>query len=146
MLGSPAKQRGRDFAIILASLADLGYTVEWRVINAADYGMPQRRRRTYIVGYREGSVVAGKVDNLRGWVLHDGVMARAFPFSPKEKTVSEFDIIGSIKEVSDNFNKCNKKTPQVRLGLLESCVTAMSIVLTQNLFMRDLQLLLVGVW
>ena len=42
LLGSPAKQRGRDFAIILASLADLGYTVEWRVINAAEYGMPQR--------------------------------------------------------------------------------------------------------
>ena len=41
ILGSPAKQRGRDFAIILASLSDLGYTVEWRVINAADYGMPQ---------------------------------------------------------------------------------------------------------
>ena len=40
LLGSPAKQRGRDFAIILASLADLGYTVEWRVINAAEYGMP----------------------------------------------------------------------------------------------------------
>lgn len=116
LLGSPAKQRGRDFAIILASLADLGYTVEWRVINAADYGMPQRRRRTYIVGYREGSVVAGKVDNLRGWVLHDGVMARAFPFSPKEKTVSEFDIIGSIKEVSDNFNKCNKKNAPSPFG------------------------------
>lgn len=51
LLNSPASQRGRDFAIILASLADLGYIVEWRVINAADYGMPQRRRRTYIVGY-----------------------------------------------------------------------------------------------
>ena len=46
LLNSPATQRGRDFAIILASLADLGYIVEWRIINAADYGMPQRRRRT----------------------------------------------------------------------------------------------------
>ena len=50
LLKSPATQRGRDFAIILASLNDLGYDVEWRVINAAEYGMPQRRRRTYIVG------------------------------------------------------------------------------------------------
>ena len=52
LLNSPATQRGRDFAIILSSLADLGYVVEWRVINAAEYGMPQRRRRTYIVGYQ----------------------------------------------------------------------------------------------
>ena len=47
LLKSPAKQRGRDFAVMLASLADLGYAVEWRVINAADYGMPQRRRRVW---------------------------------------------------------------------------------------------------
>ena len=48
LLISPAKQRGRDFAIILKSLDDLGYAVEWRVINAAEFGMPQRRRRIYI--------------------------------------------------------------------------------------------------
>lgn len=108
LLGSPAKQRGRDFAIILASLADLGYTVEWRIINAAEYGMPQRRRRTYIVGYLEDSHVANKVENLNTWVLYDGVMAKAFPFEPKEKSVSEFDIEGTIKEVSDNFNKSKK--------------------------------------
>ena len=53
LLKSPASQRGRDFAIILASLNDLGYTVEWRIINAADYGMPQRRKRTYIIRLQE---------------------------------------------------------------------------------------------
>ena len=105
LLGSPAKQRGRDFAIILASLADLGYTVEWRVINAADYGMPQRRRRTYIVGYRENSTICRKVNELQNWVQFDGVMAKAFPFEVKKGTVSEFDIEGTIKDVSDNFNK-----------------------------------------
>ncbi len=80
LLGSPAKQRGRDFAIILASLSDLGYTVEWRVINAADYGFPQRRKRTYIVGYKDGSVVNCKVEDLKTWVLYDGVFAKGFPF------------------------------------------------------------------
>lgn len=55
LLKSPAKQRGRDFAIILSSLSSLGYIVEWRVINAADYGMPQRRRHTYIVAYYKGT-------------------------------------------------------------------------------------------
>ena len=49
LLKSPAAQRGRDFAIILACLSDLGYLVEWRVVNAADYGFPQRRRRVFIV-------------------------------------------------------------------------------------------------
>lgn len=108
LLGSPAKQRGRDFAIILASLSDLGYTVEWRVINAADYGMPQRRRRTYIVGYRENSTIYCKIETLQNWTLYDGVMAKAFPFEAKKSTISEFDIKGTIKEVSDNFNKSEK--------------------------------------
>lgn len=120
LLGSPAKQRGRDFAIILASLADLGYNVEWRVINAAEYGMPQRRRRTYIVGYREGSHIANKVQNLREWVLYDGVMANAFPFTPKAKTISEFVIEGSIKEVSDSFNKDGKNSPFGTAGIMRS--------------------------
>lgn len=118
LLGSPAKQRGRDFAIILASLADLGYTVEWRVINAAEYGMPQRRRRTYIVGYREGSPVAAKVRQLADWVLYDGVMAKAFPFMAKDGTRSEFDIEGTIKEVSDNFNKDGKTSPWGNAGIM----------------------------
>ena len=48
LLKSPAKQRGRDFGIILTCLNNLGYMVEWRVINAADYGFVQRRRRTFI--------------------------------------------------------------------------------------------------
>lgn len=118
LLGSPAKQRGRDFAIILASLADLGYTVEWRVINAAEYGMPQRRRRTYIVGYREDSPVYNKVKDLKDWVLYDGVMAKAFPFRAKDKTLSEFDITGTIKEVSDNFNKDGKISPWGNAGIM----------------------------
>ena len=120
LLGSPAKQRGRDFAIILASLSDLGYTVEWRVINAAEYGMPQRRRRTYIVGYRDGSVVDGKIEELDKWVLYDGVMAKAFPFEGKEGTASVFNIEGTIREVSDGFNKGHKDSPFGNAGIMRS--------------------------
>lgn len=118
LLGSPAKQRGRDFAIILASLSDLGYTVEWRVINAAEYGMPQRRRRTYILGYKEGSSVCRKVRELNHWVLYDGVMANAFPFVEKDKSMSTFEINGTIKEVSDNFNKGKKDSPFGDAGMM----------------------------
>ncbi|MBR0304562.1 MAG: DNA (cytosine-5-)-methyltransferase [Bacteroidales bacterium] len=118
LLNSPATQRGRDFAIILASLADLGYVVEWRIINAADYGMPQRRRRTYIVGYLKTSAVAEKIEQIEDWVEYDGVMAKAFEFSLKPGTVSEFDIEGSIKEVSDGFNKGKKESPFGNAGMM----------------------------
>ena len=53
LLKSPASQRGRDFAIILSSLNELGYAVEWRVINASEYGMPQRRRRIFIFATKQ---------------------------------------------------------------------------------------------
>lgn len=118
IINSPATQRGRDFAIILASLADLGYIVEWRIINAADYGMPQRRRRTYIVAYKKNSVVANKVQDKRDWVLFDGVLAKAFPFEQKYNTDSIFDIEGTIKEVSDNFNQGKKETPFGNAGIM----------------------------
>ena len=118
LLNSPATQRGRDFAIILASLADLGYIVEWRVINAADYGMPQRRRRTYIVGYLKDSVVAQKIEQMEDWVEFDGVMAKAFEFRPKSGTVSSFDIEGTIQEVSANFNKGKKDSPFGNAGMM----------------------------
>ena len=120
LLGSPAKQRGRDFAIILASLADLGYTVEWRVLNAAEYGMPQRRRRTYIVGYREDSHVSNQVQDLKKWVLYDGVMSKAFPFKAKDNTLSEFTITGTIREISDNFNKDGKNSPFGTAGIMRN--------------------------
>ena len=55
LLKSPSDQRGRDFAVMLASLDELDYVVEWRVINAADYGMPQRRRRVFILAYGPGT-------------------------------------------------------------------------------------------
>ena len=118
LLNSPATQRGRDFAIILASLSDLGYIVEWRVINAAEYGMPQRRRRTYILGYRKDSVVANQIEDTNNWLFHDGIMAKAFPFTQKGNTLSQFEITGTIKDVSDNFNKGKKESPFGTAGIM----------------------------
>ena len=118
LLNSPATQRGRDFAVILASLADLGYTVEWRIINAADYGMPQRRRRTYILGYRKNSIVDNKIETMAEWVKFDGVMAQAFPFKVSERTQSEFNIEGTIQEVSALFNKGQKNSPFGNAGIM----------------------------
>ena len=87
LLKSPVKQRGRDFAIILASLSDLGYSVEWRVVNAADYGMPQRRRRTYIVAYKDGTKLAKASSKVVAdeWILKDGILAQALKCKLSEK-------------------------------------------------------------
>lgn len=118
LINSPASQRGRDFAIILASLSDLGYIVEWRVINAADYGMPQRRRRTYIVGYQKDSKIGKRVSEQNNWMLYDGVMAQAFPFEMKGNSLSEFDIQGSVSEVSALFNKGKTVSPFSDVGIM----------------------------
>lgn len=118
LLVSPAGQRGRDFAIILCSLSDLGYTVEWRVLNAADYGMPQRRRRTYIVAYRADSAVERKIENSKSWIKFDGVLAKAFPLVPKPGTETEFEIEGDIKDVSDYYNKSGRQSPFGNSGII----------------------------
>ena len=71
LLKSPAYQRGRDFAVMLACLAGLGYTVEWRVVNAADYGFPQRRRRVFIVGEH----TASRVSDPKSMLQSDGILS-----------------------------------------------------------------------
>ncbi len=79
LLKSPVKKRGRDFAIILASLADLGYAVEWRVINAAEYGLPQRRRRTFILAFFKDTAIYKQLDHKQGdWIAEEGSWPRLF--------------------------------------------------------------------
>ena len=55
LLKSPTTQRGRDFAVMLASLDELGYAVEWRSFSSADYGFPQRRKRVFILAHAPGT-------------------------------------------------------------------------------------------
>lgn len=105
LLKSPALQRGKDFAVMLASLSDLGYALEWRVVNAADYGLPQRRRRVFIVGYKKGTRLyqrakkAAKTD----WLTKDGVLADAFPVE-QTLTVNEVKLEGTYAEITENFS------------------------------------------
>lgn len=124
LLLSPAKQRGRDFAIILECLNEQGYIVEWRVINAAEYGMPQKRRRTYICAYKKGSKIAEGFTNPDDWILKSGVFAKAFP-------VLSDSVAGNIKgimlsdkkdnrlvDITDNFNDGGGNSPFNKAGVM----------------------------
>lgn len=62
LLKSPSKQRGRDFAVMLGAFNSLGYSVEWRVINAADYGRAQKRRRVFFFVYKNDTDWAKKIE------------------------------------------------------------------------------------
>jgi len=55
LLRSPSQHRGLNFGVICNDLLSMGYDVEWRVINAAEYGMPQQRRRVFILAYRRAT-------------------------------------------------------------------------------------------
>jgi DNA (cytosine-5)-methyltransferase 1 len=108
LLKSPAKQRGRDFALMLASLSDLGYAVEWRVINAADYGMPQRRRRVFFLGYHKRSKIFPHIfqsSTPADWLLEQGVIACAMPVkSAAVPPLISLPIEGDLATITEEFN------------------------------------------
>ena len=98
LIKSPAWQKGRDFSIILRCFYEAGYAVEWRVINAADYGEAQRRRRTFLFAFRNDTALFRKaadlicVEGLKGahqLLLQDGFFAPIFPLYGFERKYSE---------------------------------------------------------
>ncbi|EHT9955813.1 DNA (cytosine-5-)-methyltransferase, partial [Listeria monocytogenes] len=127
LLKSPASQRGRDFAIMLAAFNDLGYSVEWRVINAAEYGLAQKRRRVFIFVYKNKSDFAKKVQNYSDEeiIYNDGLFARGFPIENKPyKNRFVSDIISEdIVSVSDNFSSSIFNTGIMRNGKFTSIET-----------------------
>ena len=105
LLKSPAKQRGRDFGIILSCLAELGYSAEWRVVNAATYGAAQRRRRTFIFAYKNDTNYGKKMSTAKEKDIFSksGLMAKAFPIISAEE-ITETTISKDVVEVSDSFS------------------------------------------
>lgn len=131
MLKSPATQRGRDFAIMLASLSDLGYAIEWRVINAADYGFPQRRRRIFIFAYHKRTKLFGKIKRIKNpidCIFTKGVLAKAFPVEEGSvKSLFPFHIDGDLADITERFNrKKPQKSPFENAGLMidRDCYTS----------------------
>ena len=141
LLKSPAKQRGRDFGIILACFRDQGYTVEWRVINAADYGYQQRRRRTFIFAYRDDTKYCSTIKKEVGYtrtaeiedrrismgklLLKDGFFAKTFPvYEMDVNKMAIQELPEGIGELSDSFSFGFENTGVMKDGVIYTLKTS----------------------
>lgn len=110
LLRSPSTQRGRDFGIMLRTFLDNGYSVEWRVINAAEYGFPQKRRRVFIFAYHNSTNYSKLMNkySFEDVIYNEGIFAKNFPikYSKLDFGKSKISSIeyGDIVDVNDNFD------------------------------------------
>lgn len=147
LLKSPSKQRGRDFGIMLRCLNDLGYGVEWRVINAAEYGFPQKRRRIYIFGFHKSTNYYKKIvkNSIESIINETGIFAKAFPIESFEK-INTSDIskesYHSLIEITNqykfNFSNSgimfkNKVYTTKVLPIIKKAITLGEILQTDNI-------------
>lgn len=109
LINSPANNRGRDFAVILKGFQELGYAVEWRVVNAADYGYPQKRRRIFILAYKlktsQGKALKASADEPTAVLISKGVLAQSLPCL-SEELIPEFYDLNKFKtdvDVKDRY-------------------------------------------
>lgn len=140
LIKSPASQRGRDFAIILACFRDLGYTVEWRVINAAEYGYQQRRRRTFIFAYCDDTAYAKRIadavdynemfgdeihrKNMEKLLLTEGFFAKSFPIDIcGDKKIRMVKLPEGIGELSSSFSFTFENTGVMKDGIVYTLKT-----------------------
>lgn len=140
LIKSPASQRGRDFAIILACFRELGYTVEWRVINAAEYGYQQRRRRTFIFAYRDDTKYAKRLVDVSGYdiatneeaqrgsmgklLLTEGFFAKSFPVCTcDDKKIRMTKLAKGIGELSSSFSYTFENTGIMKDGMIYTLKT-----------------------
>lgn len=114
---SPSNQKGRDFAVMLRSLMDLNYIVEWRVINAGEYGHPQRRRRVFILAYHKNSNIGKSIikqskdtNYFIDWLTVNSPFAQKFKVKNIDSLfIPEIELSKKLVDVSKNFNIINEK-------------------------------------
>ena len=124
LLKSPASQKGRDFAIMLKTLGDLGYSIEWRVVNAAEIGFPQRRIRVFIVAKRNDVLDKSWSDNAGKFLSKSSVLARAFPVATMTE-VETRQLEGLPEDITQTFGIGAKKSfflnaGRYRNGIIET--------------------------
>ena len=132
LLKSPSNQRGRDFAIMLSAFNQLNYSVEWRVINAADYGRAQRRRRIFFFIYKNDSKWANKLDKCyekhkdlnpidfyKSYIYQKGLFAQQFPINPFSSNNISFEHLSNdLTYISNHFNISNNKSCFYNSGIM----------------------------
>jgi DNA (cytosine-5)-methyltransferase 1 len=123
LIKSPSKQRGRDFGVMLRCLADQNYSCEWRVINAADYGGPQRRRRVYIFAY-DNKTNYGKIfskQNPDKVINSCGLFAKTFPVENDRVKANKIQLIDGfidLLEISNKFEASFSSSGYMRKGIV----------------------------
>ena len=123
LINSPSANRGRDFAVILKGLDSLGYIVEWRIVNAADYGFPQKRRRIFILAYQKDSPAAKKINATRldvdEAIDSKGLMAQGLPCRPdSEKSCFDLAEYASDNELGAKYKAPAGKSPFFTAGFV----------------------------
>jgi DNA (cytosine-5)-methyltransferase 1 len=123
LINSPSANRGRDFAVILKGLDGLGYIVEWRIVNAADYGFAQKRRRIFILAYQKDSTAAKKINaaklNIDEAIDSKGLMALGLPCRPDSvKTYFDLGEYGSDNELGAKYKAPKGKSPFFNAGFV----------------------------
>lgn len=143
LIKSPASQRGRDFAIILACFRDLGYTVEWRVINAAEYGYQQRRRRIFIFAYKDDTNYASRIadtikynskhsesiciESMEELILSEGFFAKSFPVDVcDDKNIRKGKLPKGIGKLSSSFSFNFENSGVMKDGIIYTLKTMSS--------------------
>ena len=140
LIKSPAKQKGRDFGRILACFRDLGYTVEWRIINAAEYGFQQRRRRIFIFAYKNDTEYARRMnqnsqydeminDNgtkkMHSILEQDGFFAKSFTVVHTDgKKIKSASLPAEIGELSNSFSFIFENTGIMKDGIIHTIKTS----------------------
>lgn len=129
LLKSPSTQRGRDFGIILSCLNELGYNAEWRVINAADYGFAQRRRRVFIFAYLNDTNYFKETKTMEGFdcIHQKGFFSSIFPVSKDILLSNKLNLeYEDLVDVSNNFKFEFQNSGAMLLGTIYTSKTIAS--------------------
>lgn len=108
LLTQPQDHRGYLMYTVLMALKNLNYAAEWRVINPADYGMPQKRKRLYIIAYAT-DLLSGRYNNVFDWILYDSILTKAFPCKISEEMIYSSYDYDSI-DIEDFSSSTREKT------------------------------------
>lgn len=122
LINSPANNRGRDFAVILKGFQELGYAVEWRIVNAGEYGFPQKRRRIFILAYKlktlQGRALKASSDAPAAVLTSKGALARALPSVSEELITEVYDLNQFATDVDVKDRYAETESPFLSAGFM----------------------------